>query len=175
MTAPDPASLAEQANLAYKNRQYKQAAALFHQAAEAFSLGHNNLLAAEMKNNESVSHLQAGNPQKALEAVLGTDKTFESAKDARRQAAAIGNQAAALDELGRLAEALALYERSAELFAGIKEGDMRALMLKSAAGVKLKRGRVIDAALQMREALEAKARPSPFERLLQFLLRLRPW
>jgi tetratricopeptide (TPR) repeat protein len=171
----NPASIAEEAKRAYQARQYARAAELFNQAAQEFTLGRNDLLAAETKNNESVAHLQAGHPQKALDAALNTDKVFEEAKDIKRQAMAIGNQAAALDELGRLQEALDLYERSADLFAEVKERDMRALMLKSAAGVKLKRGRVSESAFQMMGALEAKEHPSIFERILRFLLRFRPW
>ena len=175
MTEPDPASLAEQAQHAYKAREYERAAELFHQAAEAYTLGRNGLLAAEMKNNASVAHLQAGDPQQALDAALDTDKVFEGAKDIKRQAMAIGNQATALDELGRWQEALAAYEHSAQLFSEVSEKDMRALMLKSAAGIKLKRGRVSESAYEMMGALEAKATPSLFERILRFLLRFRPW
>jgi len=128
-----------------------------------------------MNNNASVAHLQAGDPQKALDAALDTDKVFEEAKDIKRRAIAVGNQAAALDELGRWQEALAAYEQSAQLFSEVSEKDMRALMLKSAAGIKLKRGRVSESAYEMMGALEAKANPSLFERILRFLLRFRPW
>jgi tetratricopeptide (TPR) repeat protein len=175
VTEADPASLADQAQRAYKARQYGRAAVLYYQAAHGYLLGHNDLLAAEMKNNASVAYLQAGNPQKALDVVLGTDKVFEGVKDIKRLAMAVGNQAAALDELGRWQEALAAYERSAQLFSEVNEKDMRALMLKSAAGIKLKRGRVSESAYEMIGALEAKERPSLFERILRFLLRFRPW
>jgi tetratricopeptide (TPR) repeat protein len=175
VTESDPAYLVEQAQRAYKARQYKRAAELFHQAAQEYTLGRNSLLAAEMKNNASVAHLQAGDPQKALDAALDTDKVFDEAKDIKRRAMAIGNQAAALDELGRWQEALAAYEQSAQLFSEVNEKDMRALMLKSVAGIKLKRGRVSESAYEMMGALEAKATPSLFERILRFLLRFRPW
>ena len=175
MTEPEPATLAEQAQRAYKARQYKRAAEFFHQAAQGYTLGRNGLLAAEMKNNESVAHFQAGDPQKALDATLDTDKVFEGAKDIKRWGIAVGNQAAALDELGRWQEALIAYDRSAQLFSEVNEKDMRALMLKSAAGIKLKRGRVSESAYEMMGALEAKATPSLFERILRFLLRFRPW
>jgi tetratricopeptide (TPR) repeat protein len=175
MMESDPASLAEQAQHAYKARRYKRAAELFHQAAQGYTLGHNDLLAAEMKNNASVAYFQAGDPRKALDAALDTDKVFEGAKDIKRLAMAIGNQAAALDELGHWQEALSAYERSAQLFLEVNEKDMRAIMLKSAAGIKLKRGRVSESAYEMMGALEAKATPSLFERILRFLLRFRPW
>jgi len=175
MAEPEPASLTEQAQRAYQARQYERAAELFHQAARGYTLKRDDLLAAEMKNNASVAHLQAGNPQKALDAALDTDKVFEDAKDIKRWAIAAGNQAAALDELKRWQEALTAYEYSAQLFSEVNEKDLRALMLKSAAGVKLKRGRVSESAYGMIGALEAKANPSLFERILRFLLRFRPW
>lgn len=175
MTELDPPALAEEARRAYKARQYDHAAQLFQQAAQGYTVVRDNLLAAEMKNNASVAYLQRGDPQKALDAALDTDKVFEDAKDIKRWAMAVGNQAAALDELGRWQEALAAYDRSAQLFFEINEKDMRALMLKSAAGIKLKRGRVSESAFEMIGALEAKATPSIFERILRFFLRLRPW
>ena len=71
--------------------------------------GRFGLLAAEMSNNESVALLQAGQPGRALEAARGTDALFASASDPKRQAMALGNQAAALDALGRSDEALETY------------------------------------------------------------------
>ena len=48
---PDPAQLAEQGKQAFKNKKFDEAAELFSQAAEGFTLGRAGLLAAEMQNN----------------------------------------------------------------------------------------------------------------------------
>lgn len=168
---PEPAQLAEQGKQAFMNKNFDEAAELFRQAAEGFTLGRNGLLAAEMKNNLSVALLQAGKPQESLDAVLGTEKLYESVKDVKSQAMALGNTAAALEGLKRYDEAFTAYERSAELFAQVGEGDLRAMVMKSAAAIKLKSGKVTDSAFKMMGSLDAKDNPGFFERILKFFLR----
>jgi tetratricopeptide (TPR) repeat protein len=126
---------------------------------------------AEMQNNKSVALLQAGKAQQALDAVGRTDEYFAGITDIKRQAMALGNQAAALDALHRYDEAIKKYERSAELFADAKDGEMRALVLKAAAAIKLKTGKVTDSAFKMIGALDAKEKTSLFERFMRFILR----
>jgi len=168
---PEPAELAEQGKQAFKKKKFIEAAELFNQAADGFTQGRAGLLAAEMKNNMSVALLQAGKPQEALDAVLGTDSCFEEAKDIKRQGMALGNQAAALEALNRNDEAIIVYERSAELFAQAGEGDLRAMVMKSAAGIKLKTGKITESAFKMIGSLDVKENPSFFERILKFFLR----
>jgi hypothetical protein len=112
-----------------------------------------------------------GKAQESLDAALGTEVVFAKAGDVKRQGMAVGNQAAALEALKRWDEALAAYEGSAALFADAGEGDLRSMVLKAAAGIKLKRGKVTDSAFKMIGSLEAKEKPSVFERVLKFLLR----
>lgn len=167
----EPAQLAEQGKQAFKNKNFDQAADLFRQAAEGYAQSRVESLAAEMKNNMSVALLQAGRPQESLDAVLGADKFYEGVQDIKSQAMALGNQAAALEGLNRYDEAIAAYERSAELFSQIGEGDLRAMVMKSAAAIKLKTGKVTDSAFKMMGSLDAKDNPSFFERILKFFLR----
>ena len=167
----EPAQLAEQGKQAFRNKQFDESAELFRQAAEGFSLGRNGLLAAEMKNNMSVALLQAGKAQESLDAALGTDLVFAGAKDIKSQGMALGNQAAALEALNRFDEAIAAYERSAELFAEVGGGDLRAMVMKSAAAIKLKTGKVTESAFKMMGSLDAKDNPGFFERILKFFLR----
>lgn len=167
----EPAQLAEQGKQAFRNKQFDESAELFRQAAEGFSLGRNGLLAAEMKNNMSVALLQAGKAQESLDAALGTDLVFAGAKDIKSQGMALGNQAAALEALNRFDEAIAAYERSAELFAEAGEGDLRAMVMKSAAAIKLKTGKITESAFKMMGSLDAKDNPGFFERILKFFLR----
>ncbi len=167
----EPAQLAEQGKQAFRNKQFDESAELFRQAAEGFSLGRNGLLAAEMKNNMSVALLQVGKAQESLDAALGTELVFAGAKDIKRQGMALGNQAAALEALNRFDEAIAAYERSAELFAEAGEGDLRAMVMKSAAAIKLKTGKITESAFKMMGSLDAKENPGFFERILKFFLR----
>ncbi len=166
-----PEQLTDQGKRAFEDRNFLEAAALFLQANEGYLASQNELMAAEMKNNMSVALLQAGKPQESLDAALGTDLIFEKAKDIKRQGMAVGNQAAALEGLKRYDEAIAAYERSAELFAQIGEGDLRAMVLKSAAAIKLKTGKLTDSAFKMMGSLDVKDNPTFFERILKFFLR----
>ena len=167
----EPAQPAEQGKRAFEDKKYEEAAELFKQAAEAFTTGRAGLMAAEMKNNLSVAMFQAGRPQAALDAALGTDEYFAGANDLKRQAMALGNQAAALEALRRPDEAIEKYERAADLFRDAGEGDMRAMVLKSAAVIKLKKGRITDSAFKMMGAIEAKDKPSIFDHVVRFFLR----
>ena len=173
-TVDEIRKLAETGRLAFEAGQYRSAAGSFQAAAQGYAAIRDDLNAAEMRNNESVALLQAGDARAALEAAAGTEEIFARAGDLKRQGMAAGNQAAALEGLKAFDEALSAYERSARLFADANEGDLRSMVLKSAAGIKLKRGKVGESALNMIGSLEAKQRPSLFDRILKFLLRFRP-
>jgi len=167
----EPAQLADQGKKAFANRNFDEAAELFQQAADGFTAGRAGFMAAEMMNNKSVALLQAGKPQDALLAAQDTDKLFAGANDIKRQGMALGNQAAALEGLKRYDDAIAAYERSAELFAQAGEGDLRSMVMKSAAGIKLKTGKISESAFKMMGSLDVKESPSIFERILKFFLR----
>ena len=168
----EPAQFEAQGKSAYQNKQFNEAADLFRQAAEGYTLANAGSMAAEMKNNWSVALLQGGHAQQALDAALGTEQIFANAEDVKRQAMALGNQAAALEALKRHDEAIAKYELSAELFKQINEGDLRSMVMKSAAAIKLRTGKITESAFKMMGSLDAKQSPRFFERLLIFFLRL---
>lgn len=167
----EPAQLDAQGKQAFQEKRFDEAAEYFRQAAEGYTLERAILLAAEMKNNMSVALLQAGKPQASLDAALGTDEVFAGANDIKRQAMAVGNQAAALEELKRYEEALERYERSAELFRQAGEDDLRSMVMKSAAAIKLKTGNITESAFKMMGSLDAKRTPGFFERILKFFMR----
>ncbi|MBI2758741.1 MAG: hypothetical protein HYX49_08695 [Chloroflexi bacterium] len=171
-TALELQELSQTGKLAFEAGQYESAASIFESALKGYAALGDQINAAEMKNNMSVAFLQAGKAQEALNAALGTEEVFANIQDLKRQGIAVGNQAAALEGLHRTEEALAAYERSASLFAAAGEGDMRAIVLKSAAGIKLKSGKIADSAFKMIGSLDAKEKPSIFERILKFFLRL---
>lgn len=167
----EPAQLESKGKRAFEERKFDEAAEFFKQAAEGYSLGRAGLQAAEMQNNLSVALLQAGKPSEALNAALGTDEVFAGANDVKRQAMALGNQAAALEGLHRYDEAIEKYERSADLFGQVDEGDLRAMVMKSAAAIKLKTGKITESAFKMMGSLDVKKNPGFFERILKFFLR----
>ncbi len=175
MSPDSPADLAEEGKHLYGRGQYEQAAGLLRRAAEGYGRAGDPLNAAETNNNLSVALLKAGQPRQALEAALGTDAVFASASDRKRQAMALANQAAALEELGRAGEALETYGRSEALFAELGEGDMLAYVKQAMAAIRLKHGEVLQSALKMMGSVEAKSRPTFLERILKFLMRFKPW
>ena len=166
----DPKTLNEQGKQAFQAGQLEEAVDSFRAAAEAYASAHDELNSAESKNNLSVALLQLGKPQESLDSALGTDELFAKAGDLKRQGMALGNQAAALEALKRFDEALAAYEHSAAVFDEAGEGDLRAMVLKSAAGIKLRRGKVKESVFKMVGSLEAKQNPSIFDRILRALV-----
>jgi tetratricopeptide (TPR) repeat protein len=167
-----PTQLAEQGKQAFMNKLFVEAADLFGQAAEGYAQDQDGLMSAEMRNNMSVALLQAAKPQESFHAAQDTDQVFAAANDRKRQGLALGNQAAALEALHRYPEAIEKYDLAAQLFNEVGEGDLRALVMKSSAAIKLKTGKVTDSAFKMMGSLEAKDHPSFFERILRFFLRL---
>ena len=173
-TTKEPQELEAEGERAFAAGRYDEAARAFEQASRGFTLGRDGVHAAEMDNNLSVALLKDNRPQEALNAAAGTDKTFETVGDVKKQAMAVGNQAAALEALKRPNEALAYYERAAGLFAQAGEGDMRAMVLKSAAAIRLKQGKLNDSAMDMLGSLGATEKPNLLQRFLKFLLRFKP-
>ena len=170
-TGSELQKLTEDGKLAFEAGNYETAAAMFENAAQGYTALDDQVNAAELKNNRSVALLKMGMAQEALDAVLGTQDIFAHAGDLKRQGMAVGNQAAALEALKRYDEAFAAYEESAGIFADAGEGDLRSMVLKAAAGIKLKRGKLTDSAIKMIGSLEAKEKPSIFERILKYFLR----
>jgi tetratricopeptide (TPR) repeat protein len=167
----EPKQLDAQGKRAFENKKFTEAAEYFQLAANGYTQGRAGLLAAEMMNNASVAFLQAGKAQEALQAALSTDAVFASANDVKKQAMSLGNQAAALEALGRNDEAIEKYQQSADLFGQINEGDLRAMVLKSVAAIQLKTGKITESAFKMVGSLEVKDKPSIFERIVRFFLR----
>jgi tetratricopeptide (TPR) repeat protein len=172
MAASNLDELAEQGKREFAAARYEAAVERFRLAAEGFAEINDELNAAEQMNNLSVALLKLGRPQDALNAVLRTDEVFAGTGDVRRQGMAVNNQAAALQGLERIEEALAAYERSASLLQEAGEGELRAVVLKAAAAIQLRRGKIAESGMRMIGALEARKKPSLFERLLKLLLRL---
>ena len=72
----DAKLLAEQASQEYAKGEFAAAAGLFSQAAQAYSHARDDLNAAEMKNNQSVALLKAGQAKDALQVTDGTAVIF---------------------------------------------------------------------------------------------------
>ncbi|HXF85998.1 MAG TPA: hypothetical protein VNK49_11480 [Anaerolineales bacterium] len=171
MTA-SPTAFADQGKQEYERGNFIAAAELFARAAQAYVEAHDEVNAAEMKNNQSVALLQAGKAREALEVLEGTEEIFQRAGDLKRQGMAVGNRAAALEGLKKWKEALAEYDRAASLFEQAGEGDMHSVVRKAAANLNLKHGRVIASQMDVYDSLRLVKKPSIAQRLMKFLMRI---
>jgi tetratricopeptide (TPR) repeat protein len=168
----DPVALAEQGKQEYSNGKYAAAADLFSQAAQAYENMQDALNAAEMKNNQSVALLQAGNAKDALRVTDGTEDIFQKVGDLKRQGIAVGNRAAALEGLKKWEEALAEYERAASLLEQAGEGDLHSVVRKAAANLNLKRGKIAASQMDVYDSLRLVEKPTLTQRIMKFLMRI---
>lgn len=170
--AENPGRISDQARRLYQGGKFAEAAARYVQAAQLYQHAGQAADAAEAANNASVAHLQAGDASAALSAADGTDTVFAAAGDPRRQAMALANQAAAMEAMGRLEDALQRYGQSADLLKQTGETEMRALVLKNISTLQLRTGKQFQALASMDAALDNQPRLSIRERLLRKLLRV---
>jgi tetratricopeptide (TPR) repeat protein len=170
-----PQQLEEQGKAAYKQADYLSSAKAFAGAAAAYSAGGEPLMAAEMKNNQSVALLQSKQAQAALDVLNGTDAVFAAVGDLRRQGMALANQAAALEALRCREEALACYLTSSEILERAGAKDLRADVMRAVAGLQVRDGRMTDAVITMQSGLMGLEKPTLKQRILKKLLFLRLW
>ena len=168
----DAKSLAEQATQEYTKGELAAAAGLFDEAAQAYGNAGDELNAAEMKNNQSVALLKAGKAEDALHATDGTEAVFQKAGDLKRQGIAVANRAAALEGLKQLNEAVAEYNRAADIFEQVGEGDMHSMVRKATAEIFLKRGYIANSQLDMLDSIRLAEKPNMAQRFLKFLMRI---
>jgi tetratricopeptide (TPR) repeat protein len=165
-----PKNIEKEAKAAYKSGDYAAAAHSFEAARQGYLSTNNFVMAAEMANNRSVALLQAGDIEGALAAVEGTELVFIEAGDRKRQALALGNQAAALEALNRLEEAEQIYWKSAEILKEIGEKDLRISVMQSISALQLRTGRQLQAVASMHAGVDDIDKPSLKQRILKRLL-----
>jgi tetratricopeptide (TPR) repeat protein len=171
-TAPTLESLAQRALQDFRQGRFADAAEAFRVVQEAHGAAHDPSAAAEAANNRSVALLQAGRPEEARRAVMGTPEIFDLAGDAARAAQAVGNLATAAEACGDLAEAEGGYREAARRFAELGDAESQALVLASLSQLQLKRGRPLEALSTMQAGLERRPRRGLRDRWLQQLLKL---
>ena len=147
-----------------------QAAQEFAGAASLFAGTGDALMAAEMKNNQSVALLLAGDAQAALAAVEGTDKIFAGSEDFRRQGMALANQATALQALKRLKESMEYYQRAGIALEKAGEGDLRADVMQQLSMLHLRRFKFYDAVITLQSGLAGVKNPNLKQRLMKKIL-----
>ncbi len=171
-TSLDPQTLKKQAEDAFRAKKYAQAAQLFEAAGKSYAERNEIVSAAEMASSRSVALLQAGDAAAALEATQGVDRVFALSGDRKKQALALGNEAAALEGVGKNDQALEKYRQCADLLKEVGDNDTRAVVLKSISQLQMRTGHQLEALASMDSALDNKKKLSAPEKLLQKLLKV---
>jgi len=167
-----PQQLAREGKTAFQKKDWTAALRAFQAAEQAYVAAGDPLMAAEMTNNCSVALLKAGDAQAALDVLNGIADRFATSGDLRRQGMTLGNQGAALEALGRLDEALAVYEESAELLKVAGEFDLRSHVQQSISMIQFRTGKQLQALASMQAGMDAIPKPSPRQRFLRKLLHI---
>lgn len=158
-----------QANKLFKQKKYLEAARLFEKIASAYQESNAKSSSAEMKNNASVAYLMAGDSQKSFDLARDTHLVFQESMDWKNYGLALGNQAAALENLGKKEQALEYYELAAEKLKIAGEKESRAFVLKRMSALQIQRGEQLDALGSMTAALHNLPKLSTREKILKKL------
>lgn len=160
------------AQLAYDEGAFLDAANSFLQAAETYTLIGDESSAAEMANNCSVSYLRGGEPQLAFNVIQGKETIFEKLGDHHRLAMTLGNCGAALEDLDNIDEALEYYRLSADLFNQIGEQDLYISTIQAISTLLLRNGKPVDALATMQLGINKIQNPNLQQRLLKKLFNI---
>ena len=167
---PSPAELKEQGLNLYRAEKYAEAVEKFAAAAQAFAAAGDQASAAEMRNNQCVTHLAEKQWEAALAAVDGTPEIFHALGNKLREAQALANLAASHEGLGRSVEAAEFYLQAIELFGELGEKENRAACFKALSGLQLKAGQQLQALASMHSGLNLAADLSAKEKTLKAML-----
>jgi len=168
--SPSPEDLSIMAMRHFNKKDYKNASDLFLKALDGFKKNNDEIMVAETKNNLSVAFLLLGDSQAALDYAQGTDTIFKEFNDNKRQAMALGNQAAAYEALNRIPEAIERYKQSSEILMDSDENELRSYLLKNLSTLQLKHGQQLEAVATMQAAMNSKKKLSLKEKVLKKLL-----
>ncbi len=165
--------LARRAKQAYEAGDFASAAQTYAEAASTFAAQGDALMAAEMKNNLSVSLLRAKQPKQALEALEGAERPFAEAGDFRRLGITHANRASALQALRRFKEAIREYEKAGEALERAGEDQMRFQVMQLLSALYLGRWQFLNAVIALQSGLAGVKYPTPKQRLMKKLLSFR--
>jgi tetratricopeptide (TPR) repeat protein len=170
---PSPQEMADQARRVYQAGDHAQAARSFAEAASAYANAGDLPMFAEMKNNQSVALLLAGEAQSALDALDGMEKIFIDVKDFRRQGMTLANMASSLQALKLNKEAVDCYKRAGEALEKAGEGDLRAEVMQLLSTLYFRRFKFYDAIIALQTGLAGVKNPTPKQRLMKKILFIR--
>jgi len=153
----------------FHQKKFSEAASSFEEIAFQLNAENKEFSATEMMNNASVAYLLSGNPQKAYELSQNTHLTFQEIGDWKNYALALGNQASALENLGKKELALSYYQKAADKLHEIGEKESRAYIMKRISALQIQSGDQFGALGSMTVALNNLPKLSPREKFLKKL------
>jgi tetratricopeptide (TPR) repeat protein len=162
--------LAEQAKLNFESGDFAAAGDAFADAAKAFEVSGDQLMAAEMKNNRSVALLKDKKTQAALETILGTEEVFQQAGDDRRLGMALANQGAAFQALKRFDEAIQSYRLAITALERAGEDALKYKVVQLQSALYLSRFKILDAVISLQSGLVTLKNPTPMQRFMKKML-----
>jgi tetratricopeptide (TPR) repeat protein len=107
-----------------------------------------------------------------LKAASGTEEVFAQANDRRRQAMALGNQAAALEELKEYQASLERYRKSADILKELNDTELLSYVLKRISALQARLGKRLESIAAMDAALHIKPKLTIKESFMKFLFDL---
>jgi len=169
----DGKTLQDSGTKLFLQKDYEAARQVFQQAVDAYEAETEPLLAAEMKINIGLIHRTLGENQSALDVMLEALRVFETAKDQRRMAMALGNLGGVYRELDDHEQAHNCYRRAADLFQELGEKQMQAQTLEAIASLQMKEGKIGTAAATYEAALGDLNQLKASQKLLKGMLGLK--
>lgn len=164
------ASLIDQGKSLFQSKRYTKAAEAFSRAAELSAQDGNALLAAELRNNQAVALLMAGEPRQAEESLRGTADIFQEAGESVKLGMALANQATALKDLGKPEQAVDLFLQAADIFRAAGADEMYLQTMQSISSLKMKLRDLTGALFSMQAGLEGLEKPTWRQKLLKKVL-----
>ena len=157
---PEISSIIEKAKSDFGNKRFEEAANGFQTCLDLISNnGGEPLEIAEQKNNLSVALLRCNKAQAALDAVLGTEKVFESVGDKQKEGMALANTASAYEALKQFDAAAEAYEGAIACFKESGDKKLRSITLKALSDLQLKTGKEYVALATLKASYENKPNP----------------
>jgi tetratricopeptide (TPR) repeat protein len=172
MEVLNPEQVKVRAREVYKAGNYRESAQLYQKAREEALLLGDELLAAEMANQASVSFLRGRDPRSALEVLGGVYDTFNDFGKIQRMAVTLGNRASASEKLGNINQAEIDYQEAANLFKEIGESELYSITMQSLSFLYLRTIKPLRALSAINEAMVFKTKLSLPDRMLKNVLRI---